>query len=83
MGRAAGGVGVAFVGNFYLRNQEAYMSLDDSIKKFRVASRELFNNFFHVPDPWNSQGVAWMHKENFRQVEAILFTALVDPEPIS
>lgn len=51
------------------------MELDDLINNFRLASRELFNHFFRVPDPYKNDG--WAHEERFSKVEAELFQALV------
>ena len=51
------------------------MSIDESMRRFRLASRELFNAYFRVDDPWNNDG--WRLEERFSQVEAILFDVLV------
>jgi hypothetical protein len=34
-------------------------------------SRELFNQFFHVSEPYNNDG--WTPEERFREVETMLF----------
>lgn len=51
------------------------LHLDDSMNCFRVASRELFNQFFRIADPHNND--AWLLEERFSQVEAELFEQLV------
>jgi hypothetical protein len=51
------------------------VELDESMNQFRIASRELFNHFFRVPDPYNSGG--WELEERFRAVQAVLFQELV------
>lgn len=51
------------------------MDLDAMMSEFRVASRELFNQFFRIPDPYNNDG--WAYEERFSRVQAALFQALV------
>jgi hypothetical protein len=51
------------------------MDLDAMMNHFRVASRELFNQFFRIPDPYNNDG--WAYEERFSRVQAELFRALV------
>lgn len=51
------------------------MCINHLINRFRVASRELFNNFFSVLDPYNNDGFIWV--ERFREVEVSLFQQLV------
>lgn len=51
-------------------------SLDAQINKFRLAARELFNNYFRQPSRENS-GEAWAAVERFSQVERELFRVLV------
>ena len=51
------------------------MDLDELMSRFRIASRELFNHFFRVSDPYNNDG--WSHEERFSEVEALLFKKLV------
>jgi hypothetical protein len=51
------------------------MNLDDSMKSFRLASRELFNRFFLVDEPYENDG--WALEDRFSQVEAVLFEQLV------
>jgi hypothetical protein len=51
------------------------MKIDESMKRFRLASRELFNAYFRVEEPWNNDG--WRLEERFSEVEAVLFDALV------
>lgn len=58
------------------------MDFDDSMKRFRLASRELFNQYFHVPDPWKKSDMAWGLEERFSEVESLLFQKLV-MEPAS
>ncbi len=51
------------------------MDLDELMNRFRVASREIFNHYFRVLDPYNNDG--WLLDERFGQVEAVLFEQLV------
>ncbi len=48
--------------------------------QFRLASRELFNHFFHIVNPYENNG--WIVTERFAIVEEILFQKLVT-EPAS
>lgn len=52
------------------------MELDALLNRFRIASRELFNQFFRVEDPDKSDD-AWVLEERYREVEALLFEKLV------
>lgn len=45
------------------------------VKQFRLASRELFNCFFRVSNPYENDG--WILYERFRDVEKKLFEKLV------
>jgi len=56
------------------------MTLDDSVNAFRLASRELFNGYFKVADPYENGG--WLLEERFSAVEEVLFEQLVS-EPHS
>jgi hypothetical protein len=58
------------------------MDLNEIMNRFRLASRELFNGFFHVTDPLNHSAVAWRLEERFSSVEQLLFDKLVS-EPAS
>jgi hypothetical protein len=51
------------------------MTIDDSISQFRLASRELFNTYFRIADPYNDDG--WALAERFSQVKSVLFDQLV------
>jgi len=51
------------------------MTIDDSISQFRLASRELFNTYFRIADPYNDDG--WALAERFSEVESALFDQLV------
>ncbi len=51
------------------------MSIDENMRRFRIAGRELFNAYFRVEDPWNNDG--WKLEERFSEVESILFDVLV------
>jgi hypothetical protein len=55
------------------------MNLDEAMIQFRIASRELFNNFFRVS---GSKSEAWLLAERFGSVEELLFEKLVT-EPLS
>ncbi len=52
------------------------MQLDAHLNQFRIASRELFNKFFRVDDPYKNDQ-AWVLEERYREVEALLFQKLV------
>jgi hypothetical protein len=56
------------------------MSLDDLMNRFRLASRELFNNYFRVDIP--SSGDPWLVEERFSNVQDELFQMMVT-EPAS
>jgi hypothetical protein len=46
------------------------------------ASRELFNHFFRVSDPYNNDG--WQFEERFSEVQVVLFQKLVtEPAALS
>ncbi len=51
------------------------MELDELMNRFRVASREVFNHYFRVPDSYNNDG--WIYEERFVRVQAELFQTLV------
>jgi hypothetical protein len=53
------------------------MDLNEMINRFRLAGRELFNNFFHMPDPWKSSDLAFQLEARFSAVEEVLFRQLV------
>ncbi len=50
-------------------------NIDDMMNLFRIASRELFNNFFRVNDPYNNDG--WVFERRFFEVQDMLFKKLV------
>jgi hypothetical protein len=56
------------------------MSLDELMNRFRLASRELFNNYFRVDIPSSSD--PWLVEERFSNVQDELFQMLVT-EPAS
>ena len=56
------------------------VSIDEMMNQFRIASRELFNHFFRVVDPYNNDG--WLFERRFSEVQATLFQKLVT-EPAS
>lgn len=56
------------------------MSLDEMMKQFRLASRELFNHYFRISN--SHGGDKWGSIERFREVENLLFRKLV-AEPAS
>lgn len=60
----------------------ALVDLDERMNQFRIASRELFNHFFRVSDPYESGKQAWLQEERFRDLQALLFQKLV-VEPLS
>ena len=59
------------------------MEFDALLNRFRVASRELFNQFFRVDDPYNNED-AWALEESYGEVESLLFQKLVlEPADLS
>ena len=52
-------------------------SLDESLKSFRLAAREIFNLFFRVSDPYNSTERAYAAYECFDDVQSVLFQGLI------
>jgi hypothetical protein len=56
------------------------MNLDERMKQFRIASRELFNNYFRMPTG-TSTGDAFLEEERFNAVQELLFIKLVT-EPL-
>lgn len=55
--------------------------LNERMSLFRLASRELFNQFFRVSDPYNCGQVAWQQEERFCDVQIELFKKMV-AEPL-
>lgn len=56
------------------------MNIDSRINQFRVASRELFNQFFRVEDPYHHDQ-AWILQERHSDLETLLFQKMVlEPE---
>ncbi|MYL85396.1 hypothetical protein GTA51_20130 [Desulfovibrio aerotolerans] len=54
-------------------------NLDHNMNKFRLASRMIFNTFFHVENPYENDG--WVLEERFCEIEEVLFQKLVtEPE---
>jgi hypothetical protein len=53
------------------------MMLNDLMQTFRLASRAIFNQYFHLPDPWKDSDSAFAAEERFSAVEAVLFQKLV------
>ena len=51
------------------------MDINELMTRFRLASRELFNYGFRVPDPYATNG--WEMEERFARVEGALFEHLV------
>jgi hypothetical protein len=49
--------------------------IDNLVNRFRLASRDLFNVYFHVNDPYKNDG--WSAAERFSEVEVVLFEKLV------
>ena len=56
------------------------MNIDVMMNQFRLASREVFNHYFRISDPYNNGG--WELEERFWDVQAALFRKLV-VEPAS
>jgi hypothetical protein len=53
------------------------VELDALMNRFRVASRELFNQFFRIDDPDRHHQHAWVLEERYGEVESLLFQKLV------
>jgi hypothetical protein len=51
------------------------IDIDELICRFRIASRELYNNFFMVANPYENDG--WDFEQRFSDVEDLLFRKLV------
>jgi hypothetical protein len=51
------------------------MKLNESMLRFRLASRDIFNYYFHIDDPYTNNG--WVQYEQFKSVEELLFVKLV------
>jgi len=51
------------------------IDIDELICRFRIASRELYNNFFMVRNPYENDG--WDSEQRFSDVEELLFQKLV------
>jgi hypothetical protein len=56
--------------------------VDEQMNQFRIASRELFNHFFRIRDPYGSDQQAWLYESRFRDLQVLLFQKLVT-EPLS
>jgi hypothetical protein len=58
-------------------------TIDSRMQEFRIASRELFNNFFSASVRFSDTRSAWDIGEDFKHVERALFNSLVlSPESI-
>ena len=51
--------------------------LNQSMDQFRLASRELYNRYFRLAEPYPTSDLGWSLLERFREVESVLFAALV------
>lgn len=51
------------------------LDIDEIMNRFRLASRELFNQFFRVAHPYDADG--WIVEQRFSEVQALLFQKLV------
>lgn len=58
-----------------LSNQRS--DLDVRLRRFRIASRELFNTYFALSEPWKNSDAAWQSAENFSEIEALMFKHMV------
>lgn len=56
---------------------ETMVDIDELLRQFRLASRELFNHYFRVSNPYERGSGAWVPEERFRDVEDLLFQKLV------
>lgn len=58
------------------------VDIDERMKQFRLASREIFNRFFHIPEPYENDG--WLLEERFSDLQVLLFEKLVsEPAKLS
>jgi hypothetical protein len=63
-------------------NMKAAAQIDDLLSRFRLCSRELFNQFFHGRDAFDED--AWIQQSRYAEVEALLFEKLViEPAKLS
>lgn len=53
------------------------MDINAMMNSFRIAGRELFNNYFRLDAPWDRANEAWTIEERFRTIEKVLFQKLV------
>jgi hypothetical protein len=58
-----------------MENMKATAELDDLLNRFRLCSRELFNQFFHESDRSHDHG--WIQEGRYAEVEGLLFEKLV------
>ena len=56
---------------------ETVGDIDELLGRFRLASRDLFNHYFRVCNPYKRGSGAWIPEERFREVESLLFQKLV------
>lgn len=56
---------------------ETVGDIDELLQRFRLASRELFNHYFRIGNPYKRGSGAWIPEERFREVECLLFQKLV------
>jgi hypothetical protein len=56
------------------------MDVDELMQQFRLASREIFNHYFRIADPYKNNG--WALESRFKDVQELLFQKLV-AEPTS
>jgi hypothetical protein len=49
------------------------MNIDETMNQFRLASRELFNNYFRSLHPYPATEGNWTREESFQEVQALLF----------
>jgi hypothetical protein len=52
------------------------VDIDEAMKRFRHAGRELFNNFFRMNDPYKDHE-SWVLEDRFREIQVLLFQKLV------
>jgi hypothetical protein len=54
------------------------MDIDEIMNQFRLASRMLFNQFFHITNPYHNNG--WVFEEQFSEAQKVIFQKLIiDP----
>src|SRR5258705_11988820 len=65
-----------------ISSNSASISLNERMNRFRLASRDIFNQHFRLENPYDSASAAWAAEERFVEVQRVLFKNLVvEPVP--